>query len=162
MNIALTNEEFRDLLDMLQIAQVVLHAHKTEDDPRADKYDAVMQKILAVSREAGLENLVEYNTVMKEYHPTTVFEETSEAGTFIDEFVDDTFWDILIRRLTDRDMARTVGGYEQMDDLSEAERFSLEIPLIKKYSNEFDEQGLERLEIVEHDALLTLPVKTSD
>jgi len=43
------------------------------------------------------------------------------------------------------------------------ERFTLEAPLIKKYSDEFDEHGIERLEIVEQgSALLTMPAATSD
>lgn len=163
MNVEITKEEYRDLLDLLQMAHLVIHAHETEDDPRTEKYDAVMQKILAYSKEAGLDSLIEYSGDMKEYHPTALFEETSEAGDFIDEFVEDSFWDILIRRFTDRDIARTVGGYEQLEGLSMTERFTLETPLIKKYSSEFDEYGLERLEIVEQrSTLLTMPAKTSD
>jgi hypothetical protein len=163
MNLTLTKEEYRDLLDLLQIAHVVLHAHKTEDDPRAEKYETVMQKILARSREAGLGSLVEYNADLKAYAPTAAFEETSEAAIFLDEFIDDTFWDLLIRRFTDRDLGRTIGGDEILDELGSTERFTLETPLIQKYSAEFDEHGIERLEIVEQGSTASVsPMKTSD
>jgi hypothetical protein len=162
MNIAITKKEYRDLLDLLQMAHLVIHAHKTEEDPRIEKYEAIMQKILAASVDAGLGNLVEYSADMKAYQPTTEFEDTSEAPDFIDEFADDTFWDLLVRRLTDRDLARTVGEHGQADELSMTERFTLEAPLIKKYSDEIDEHGIERLEIVDQRSALVMPVKTSD
>lgn len=163
MNITITREEYRNLLDLLQIATVVIHAHETGEDPRAEKYDALAQKVLAYSREAGLDSLVEYNAALQVYQPTAAFEETSEATDLIDDFIDDTFWDLLVRRFTDRDLGRAIGGEERLDGLSMTERFSLETPLISRYSNEFDQYGIERLEIVEQSGMvLTTPVKTSD
>lgn len=163
MNVEITKEEYRDLLDLLHIASWVLVAHKTEKDPRTEKYDTVIQKFYALAEEMGSGSLIEHDSHAGKYHPTREFEESSNVMDFIDEFVDHAFWDELIIRLAERDASRQVGGYEQLDLLSHEDRHALEDPLEERYSGEFNENGINRLEIVERfgdDA--STPVTTHD
>ena len=164
MNVEITKEEYLGLLDLLHIAGWILVAHKTEDDPRTQKYDRIMQKFYALAGEAGAEDLIEYDPHLAKYYPTRKFEDTSEVMTFVDEFVDQSFWDELIIRFAERDAARQVGGYEQLNQLSPEVLHALEDPLEERYAGEFDEHGIDRLEIVEqfggHDA--SAPVRTHD
>ncbi len=83
---------------------------------------------------------------------------------FVDEFVDHAFWDELIIRFAERDAARQVGGYEQLDLLPRENRHALEDPIEERYSEEFDENGIDRLEIVERfgDREAPKPLKTHD
>jgi hypothetical protein len=149
MKIDITKEEYRNLLDVLHMADWMMHAHETEEDPGTVKYDEVIQKFYALAKDLGHDDSVKYNPEARKYFVTREFDSTSESWEFIDDFTDVTFWDELIHRLTDRDIARTVGGYEQLDKLSMEQRFVHEAPIIKKYSQEFDERGLDRLELVE-------------
>jgi hypothetical protein len=163
MNIDITKEEYQNLLDLLQMAHWIMHGHRTEADPREAKYDVLIQKVYGLAKAMGQDRLVEFDPATNRYSPSAEFENTTEAWEFIDEFTEDMFWDQLIHRLTDRDVARTVGGYEQLDKLSMEERFIAEGPILERYSNEFDETGLDRLEIVEHfGPSLGMPTKTSD
>jgi hypothetical protein len=163
MNMDITKEEYRYLLDLLHMAHWIMHGHRTEADPREAKYDKLIQKIYGLAKAMGQDHLIEYSSSADRYSPSAEFEEITEAWAFIDEFTDDLFWDQLIHRMTERDLSRTFGGYEQLDKLSMQERFVAEGPILERYTNEFDGSGLERLEIVEHfGPSIAMPIKTSD
>ncbi len=164
MNVDITKEEYLDLLDLLHIAGWVLVAHRTGDDQRTKQYDGIMQKLYALAREAGAGDLIEYDPGLRKYYPTRKFEDSTKAMTFVDEFVDHSFWDELIVRFAERDAARQVGGYEQLNLMSHEDLHALEDPIEDRYSEEFNEYGIDRLEIVErfgdHDA--SAPTRTHD
>jgi len=162
MNMEITKEEYRNLLDLLLIAHGVLHAYEAEDNPVAERYEQTIQKIHFFAAAMGFQDLIQLDPDAGGYYPAPKFEETSEAGEVLDAFVDASFWDELIRRFSERDVARGLGGYELLGGLSMTERFALEAPVRSKYSEEFDQHGIERLEIVEHPQTFAMPVKTSD
>ncbi len=149
MKIEITKEEYVDLLDLLHIASWVLVSHKTEVDPQIEKYDFIIQRFYALAAEMGRGDLIEYDRGRKRYHPTRAFEDTSHAPGFIDDFVDHSFWDELIIRFAERDAARQAEGYDKLDLLNHEDRHALEGPLEERYTEEFNEHGIERLEIVE-------------
>ncbi len=149
MNVDITKEEYLDVLDLLHIASWVLVAHKTGDDPRTEQYDRIMQKFYALAAEAGAGDLIEYNSGTRKYYPTRELEESSRTMDFIDEFVDHSFWDELIIRFAERAAARQAGGYEQLNLMSREDQRALEDPLEDRYTEEFNEHGIDRLEIVE-------------
>ena len=157
MNIDISEEEYRQLLDVLKMAEWVMHAHETEKDPGTEPYDKVIQKFYALARDMGQGHMVEYDPKLKDYFLTMEFEDTSPSRDFIDEFTDETFWDELIHRLTERDVARTAGGYDHLDTMSMTERFAHEGPVLARYIQEFDDHGLERLEIVESFGQIAAP-----
>lgn len=163
MKVEITNEEYMDLLDLLHIANWVLVSHKTTVDPRVEKLERIIQKFYALARETGRGDLIEYDPGRGKYRPTKMLEDTSHSLEFIDEFVDHSFWDELIFRLAERDAARQAGGYEKLDLLGHEDRHAFIDPFEERYAEEFNERGLERLEIVEHfghDA--SAPVATHD
>ncbi len=163
MNVDISKEEYRDLLDLLYIAHWVLHSHAAEADQRTASYERLIQKFNGLARAMGFAGLVEYSPETKSYQPSASFEESTRSWEFIDEFTDDTFWDELVHRLAERDASRIVGGFERLDSMKSEDRLSLETPLMDRYTKEFDERGLERLEIVEHFGPgIANPVKTSD
>ncbi len=163
MKIELTKEEYRYLLDLLYTANWVLNAHKAEEDPRTKPYDKVIQKIYSLARPTGFGSLIEYDPHDRRYYPTGEFEDATEAAEFIDEYVDDTFWDELVYRLSERDAAHRVGGYEQFRLLSPEDRTALETPAHERYAEEFKKNGIQHLVITEEFGLSAAkPVKTSD
>jgi hypothetical protein len=149
MNVDISKEEYSKLLDLLHIATWVLHAHESEKDPRREPYDAVIQKFYALAKDMGQDKMIAFRPDAHSYAPTVEFENTAQSWEFIDEFMDDTFWDELVHRFADRDVARTIGGLDRTDKLNMTERFTIEAPVMQKYTQEFDEHGIDRLEIVE-------------
>ena len=109
MKIELTTKEYRDLLDILHIADVIMSGHRREQDRRVQTHRALVQKLYALAGEEGLDRLIEYNQTAKKYSPTMEFEQDTVAHAMVHEFGEHLFWDELINRLSLRDAARSTG-----------------------------------------------------
>ena len=57
MRIELTTAEYRQLVDVLYLAEWLLTAHKVGDDPRVATYHELVQKLYAHAQEMGLSHL---------------------------------------------------------------------------------------------------------
>jgi len=163
MKIELSTEEYRDLLDVLHIADIVISGHRREEDTRTERHRALIQKLNALAQGEGLSRLFNFNTGTQKYVPTKEFEESTLAHTLIDEFGDHLFWDELISRLSVRDTAQMTGGLERLNSLSDSDRQHLEGPVRQRYIEEFSANGLANLEVVERSATgWGAPTRTSD
>ncbi len=118
MKIELSSTEYRDLLDILHMADVVMSGHRREEDKRTERHRALVQKLYALAQGQGLERLMGHDKVLNRYVPTPGFEHESPAHPVLREFGDHLFWDELIDRLTTRDMAQMAGGMERLNTLS--------------------------------------------
>jgi hypothetical protein len=163
MNIEISTKEYRDLLDILHIADAVMSGHRREEDKRTERHRALIQKLYALARGEGLDRLISYNESGHKYLPTEEFEESSLAHAVIDEFGDHLFWDELISRLSVRDAAQNAGGIDRLNAMSDSDRQAVEGPIRQRYIEEFSANGVANLEVIER---FTFgggkPVKTSD
>ncbi len=163
MNIEITAKEYRSLLDILHIADVVMSGHRREEDVRTIPHRALIQKLYSNAPSEGLERLIDYDKSAKRYHPAAEFEENSLAHSLIDEFGDHLFWDHLISRLSARDAAHAAGGIDQLNALSEGDRQAVEGPIRQRYIEEFSLHGVANLDVVEKFSYGEgIPMKTSD
>ncbi len=144
MKINITKKEYLTFLEILEIADWVLHAHHAEERSETTKYKEFEQKVFSYAKDMGFDELVDYASHLKRYFPTREFEETSPGREFIREFEDDTFWDELVQRLVERDLIRQAGE-EKLLSMTPEERFEAEEPLEKRYADEFYHNGLENL-----------------
>ncbi|HEY6010478.1 MAG TPA: hypothetical protein VIX18_03325, partial [Nitrospirota bacterium] len=118
MHIEMSPAEYRDLLDMLHIADVVISGHRRETDARTVRHRALIQRLYALAHREGLDRLIKYNERANAYVPTAEFEENSPAHALLDEFEEHFFWDELISRLTVRDAALIAGGIDRLNAMS--------------------------------------------
>ncbi|HUI45601.1 MAG TPA: hypothetical protein VL122_06425 [Nitrospirota bacterium] len=163
MNIEITMKEYRDLLDILHIADVIMSGHRREEDLRSVRHRALIQKLYALAGEEGTERLISYNESSHAYEPTADYEESSVAHVLIDEFGDHLFWDELISRLSVRDAGRNVGGRDRLNAMSDSERQAVENPIRQRYIEEFSKNGISNIAIIERFTLGGgVPAKTSD
>ena len=147
MQIELTTDEYRQLVDVLYLADWLLTAHKVGDDPRVELYHQLIQKLYAYTQEVGLSHLIEYAAEFDQYFPTRDFEAGTPIHEFIDEYDDETFWDELTRRLAERDLVAQLGGWEKVQKLSTEERIRKLGQLEEHYAAEFARHGLENLRL---------------
>jgi len=163
MNIEITTKEYRDLLDILHIADVVMSGHRREEDLRSVRHRALIQKLYALAEREGVEKLIGYHESSHTYVTTADYEESSLAHVLIDEFGDHLFWDELISRLSVRDAARNAGGIDRLNAMSDSERQAAEEPIRQRYIEEFSKNGISNVAIIERFTLGgVMPVKTSD
>jgi hypothetical protein len=163
MNIEISTKEYRDLIDILHIADVIMSGHRREEDPRSARHRSLIQKLYALAGGEGLERLIRNNESTRTYTPTAEYEENSLAHVLIDEFGDHLFWDELISRLSVRDAAQNVGGIDHLNAMSDSERHAAEGPIRQRYIEEFSKNGVGNLVVIEQFGIRGgMPVKTSD
>jgi hypothetical protein len=163
MNIEMSTTEYRDLLDMLHIADVVMSGHRREKDVRTGRHRALIQKLYAFAHSEGLDRLIRYNERVNTYVPTADFEESSLAHAVLDEFEDHLFWDELISRLTVRDAAQIAGGIDRLNAMNSSDRQAVESPIRQRYIEEFSANGAVNLAVMQRFGMGGgKPVKTSD
>jgi hypothetical protein len=143
MKINITRTQYRTLLEILEIADWVLHAHVSE---RAEtkKHREFEQMVFSFAKDFGFEDLVEYDEEMKVRFPTREFEETSRGMDYVREFENDTFWNELVQRLTERDLIRQYGE-ERVETMNRRELGEKENQLERRYAEEFYQNGLENV-----------------
>ena len=143
MKMDFTKNEYRQLLDMVEIAQWVLNSHRTDPSDEIKEYSEVYQKILSYAKDLGFENLITYDKDLGGYFATAEYEEC-EHMRYIEEFEDDVFWEALPHRLAVRDLVEQVGeeGYAEMEF---EERMSKLVELEAFYYEELEDNGIDNL-----------------
>jgi hypothetical protein len=149
MHIEMSTTEYRDLLDILHIADVVMSGHRREEDVRTGRHRALIQKLYALAHSEGLDRLIRYSGRVNAFVPTAEFEESSLAHTVLDEFEDHLFWDELISRLTVRDAAQIAGGIDRLNAMSSSDRQAVESPIRQRYIEEFTVNGAVNLAVIQ-------------
>jgi hypothetical protein len=145
MEIVLSEDEYKNLLEMLYIAEWVMNAHNVDPDPSTIQYTTLEQKILSLAKEFGYNELVDYESKFGEYFLSRKIEEGS-IKNIIEEYDNETFWNELIDRLVDRDMIRN-NSEEDLKMMTIEERLEKEAPLRTKYETEFEDNGIENISI---------------
>ncbi|HAR45102.1 MAG: hypothetical protein A2X56_06715 [Nitrospirae bacterium GWC2_57_13] len=149
MKIEISSKEYRDLLDILHMADAVMSGHRKEADKRTAPHRALIQKLYGLAKGEGLDRLISRDAVLNKYIPTPDFEHDSPAHPALHEFGNHLFWDELVNRLTIRDAAQMAGGKERLNTLSARERQQMDGPIRQRYVQEFATNGVSRLEIFE-------------
>jgi len=149
MKIEISTKEYRDLLDILHIADVVISGHRKEVDKRTERHRALMQKLYAPAQGEGLDELISYNKIVNKYVPTDAFEQSALPHDLIREFGDHLFWDELISRLSVRDAAQTAGGIDLLNAMSDSDRQALEGSIRQRYIEELSVNGVANLAVIE-------------
>ncbi|MDI9569118.1 MAG: hypothetical protein QM278_00060 [Pseudomonadota bacterium] len=147
MKIELTKEEYRDLIDMLYIADWIIYSHRSVDIQELLRYQQLRYKIYAFAEKAGLGNLIEYDAEMKYYIETPEFEEESDCHDIIEDYDNSVFWDRFVEMLCQRDIHREFGPKEPKKK-KEFEKYCLRfIDIENQYKEEFEKNGLENVMI---------------
>jgi len=146
MQIDFSKEEYSTFFEILEIATWVLLAHRTDEPENRKKYQDFEQKIFGYAEALDFGDLIMYDEELGKYFPTREHDENNPARPFIDEFEDETFWVELTDRLADRDMLRILGD-KKILKMTPEERFMAHHDFEEKYEEEFEEHGIERLEI---------------
>src|SRR5664279_2759397 len=103
MKINFTKSEYQILLDVIYMADWILHAHDTEDRSDTKEYSDLFQKLMSYAKDMGCEDSVDFDKQQKNYAELFLFEEESPAPGYIEEFEDDSFWSELISRMARQD-----------------------------------------------------------
>jgi hypothetical protein len=142
MKIELTKEQLESLAKLVFLGNWLANSWRNEDV--IQEFDEVESLVLAAAKKQGLDDYVEIDEEEKKAIPSHELEE--KMAEVVDFYNDNTFWDQLIYRMADRDYVRKYGE-GAFDELTTDKGMEKERPLVEKYEKEFNEHGLDRLEI---------------
>jgi len=148
MEIKLTKEQYENLLKLVYLGNWMVNAIRSgaEGDEQIEKYNEIEQYIFSFAKEAGLEEYIEFDEKYNRFFPTADFEEDPEIEKYLQDYNDEIFWQELADKLGTRDFIREYGK-EAIDKMDQEERFIKLQEFIIKYEEEFEENGIENLEI---------------
>lgn len=144
MKIECTKEEFEALFDLVYAGNILINGMRNSEE-RLQKHSDMEQKIFAMAKEFGLDNVVEYDEEFKEYMPTHEYEE-GEINECIDQYETRVFWEELVMRLARRDALNYAGDVDQ--NITKAALNKMQLELEEKYEEEIQENGIMHLKIV--------------
>ena len=143
MEINLTKDQFRILIKLLYLGEWVANGHRFLDE-NLKEYEEVEQHILNIAKKKGFSELAESVEDLKGVFPTQELEE--EMHVLIDEHEEAMFWDKLPDWMGERDLHREFSP-EALKAMGLDEYFTRLSRIVETYEHEFEEHGLERLEI---------------
>lgn len=144
IELRLTKRQYKALLDLTYLGDWMVNGIRVE--PLAPYEDAA-QQVYALAEKAGCGELAGYDPELKKH---VVFDE-AEPGTRLSGFKaaydEETFWQELVERLSDRDLEREHGA-DALAKMSKDELIKLQIGSEEAWDKEFRERGIDRLELV--------------
>jgi len=140
--------EYRVLLEMVNLATYVAQYHnRSGRDDWLQTFDALSEKVLGCAEAMGCSDLVEPDPESGMLMPVEDYEAESFYKECLDDMIEQCFWEDLVSRLTDRDLARSCPP-GQWDSLSEAERARRRKERDEQYWHEFETRGIDSLEVI--------------
>lgn len=142
VQISLTKEQYKTLVEMVYLGHWMANATRTKT---IKKYDDMEQLVFSFTKQAGLQDCIDFDNGMKMFFTLREFEETVVLP-LKEDYDDYTFWDELIHRLAWRDAERKFGKQLQ-EGMTTAEQLKAKDAIAGEYEDEFDKNGLDNVEI---------------
>lgn len=136
MKIELTKEQYKNLVDLVQLGDWLINATRNKT---IEKYDQTVQLIFSHSKEFSFNNM-DFQRDFNLYELKPNYEE--KLHKYIDEYDDYTFWEQLSMKLAERDFLRQVGPRRFTE-----EHMELKDEIEEKYLKEFEKNGLKNIEL---------------
>jgi hypothetical protein len=139
----LSSAEFLSLLRIVSMGETMANGYRIDD--RIPEYMDIDQIILKLAAREGFHDLVDFDEESRKYFLSRKLDEM--VSDLIDDFEEMSLWEEMAYRLASRDMAREFGekGVKKLP----LKKFSAELfSRADRYASEFEEHGVDRLEII--------------
>ena len=143
MVLELNDSQFDKLVRLASIGDMIVNGNKTSEEADTE-YQTVVDLLVQKAHSAGRKGFKIFPNE-KTARPEQDYE--IESYDFIDQYLSDTFWDILADQLADRDLEEEFGS-DALDKMSEDELMAIRLEKADKYGEEFEKHGMGRIRIV--------------
>ncbi|OOB79692.1 MAG: hypothetical protein ATN33_05135 [Epulopiscium sp. Nele67-Bin001] len=140
MNLALTDEEFKTLIDLVYVGNFVINGMRDSQDKIKSPF-ALEQKIFSLANS----EVAKYDKEFNEYMPTAQYE-ASKVGEWIDAYDDRVFFEELVVRLARRDALNKLG--DEDPEMTQTKLDETQLQFEEIYDEELEYHGLTRFKIV--------------
>ncbi|MFY4773671.1 hypothetical protein [Metabacillus sp. RGM 3146] len=136
MKINFTKKQYHTLLKMIYLSTWV---GAREEHEESEEFFELENYILSFSKEFGMEQYADYDSLDDEYYASRQLDE--ELEDVIADYEEEVFWDKLCALLARRDLMRE----ENISNYSPEQRFERLIEIENKYHTYFEVFGLEKV-----------------
>lgn len=143
--IKLTPQQYEDLAKLVYLGNHLVNNFRS--DQPLDRFDALESYIFSQAKDFGLASAMDMDEETGEVYPSHEFSQAEDISLFIEDFVENSFWDELINRMTSRDLFRKY-GQQTVESMPWEELKKKEEPVFQRYANEIEINGMENLEII--------------
>jgi hypothetical protein len=147
--IRLNARQYEDLLKLVYLGNFLVNNYRS--DRPVSRFDDLESYLFSLAKDYGLAQALDMDAETGVVYPSREFSQAEELNSYIDDFIDNSFWDELVQRLTSRDLHRK-HGQEAVESMSWEELREAEDPIHQRYASEVEKHGLENLEIVNRKA----------
>lgn len=145
MNIEITKNEYRLLLDMLCIADWIMEAFSESSKATYPEHQTLKTKLFELCDTMDAADCIEYDETLNDYFETSEHENHIQSQ-FIEPYEQTVFWNELVHRLAVRDLINEV-GIDALRTMDEGERLNRVNDYKQRYDQEFQTHGLDKLVI---------------
>ncbi len=143
MKINFTKNEYHLLVEMLTVADWVMHEGRAPDEPKYKKQRELRDKIHSFHKDFDAKNILENGSEKNEVDETDeLLNKVNEH--YITPYKEEIFWDELSYRLAQRDIYYQAASKEY-EELDQMERFKKTLIAQDMYLEEFAKGGLENI-----------------
>ncbi|MBU0721943.1 hypothetical protein KKA93_00595 [Patescibacteria group bacterium] len=148
MKINFTKKQFLSLMKLAYLGNWLANASRLQDE-QIKEYEEAEDYIFSFAKEFGYDRYVDHEPKDGDrYFPTRYFEEETDVEILQEDYDNETFWQEASDRFGERDFFEKYGE-EAIEKMDRKERFIKRMECEEKYEKEFEEKGIERLEIKE-------------
>lgn len=142
MKINLTKKQYRSLIDLVHMGDMMVNGIRTTD--KVEEYEELREYIYSFAKQMGCEDIVKYDAKYGMHFETRDFE-TGKIQEYISEYDNEVFWTELPSRLADRDIIRL---QKLTGELTDREEWLRKVwAKEEEYQIEFETNGLENVEV---------------
>ena len=106
MKIALTKDQFQELLKLVYLGNWLVNSIRSVDD-QIQASDDILDYVLSIAKKEKIEGVVDFDKGLQKHYPTVEYEES--LSDCIDEYDNVLFWEGLLLRLVERDLINKFG-----------------------------------------------------
>lgn len=147
MKINITKKQYWDLMRGMYMADWMANAICEGDMKEDDGIKEARNYIFSFAKEFGYEDFAEYSEDMGAYYATIDMDDEPTTRGLIERFEKHSAWDELIAWLGERDFFRKY-TQEEIEKMTQEEYFMKRMDCDIVWEQEFEEHGIDRMEIV--------------
>jgi len=144
MNIQFTDEQLKALAKMVYLGNWMINSTLLMKE-RLETYDELAQYVYSNLDKLKLPDLIKFDKKYNKYYPVKVFDDEMQLGV-IKDYDNETFWNELSDRMGYKEFLKKYGE-DKIVKMTEEERFLKFQKIIIKFEKEFEDNGIENLEI---------------
>lgn len=104
MKINFTKKEYRTLVDLIFLGDMVVNGIRAGDD-NVKEYEELREYIYSFAKQMGCEDIIKFDKQFNQHFETREFEE-SKVQNYLTEYANEVFWSEMASRLAMRDIER--------------------------------------------------------